>query len=67
MQRVSKAAAILLVLALLTPSVALADEPPPPTQTPEVRIGPPGGITSEEPTTIFDLFWLWLQVLPAIG
>ena len=70
MRRVSKAGAILTLLVVLTSAAAYADEPPPGTEPPQVRIGPPIGVAStEEPPTLLDLFWIWLQVRigPPIG
>ena len=62
MRRVSKAGAILVLLAILTTPIAFADQPPPGTEAPQVRIGPPIGVAcAEEPPTLFELFLVWLQ------
>jgi len=62
-------AVVALVVILAAPAV-YADEPPAMPDPPSVRIGPPSGDPSQaEPPTIFELFWVWLQVRigPPIG
>lgn len=80
MRRVSTAGAIFALLTILITPALYADDPPPGTEPPQVRIGPPTGVTqmrigpptglaATEETSILDLFWLWLQarIGPPIG
>ena len=62
MRRVFKGGAALALIAILAAPALYADDPPPGTQPPSVRIGPPSGdpLQAESPT-VFDLFWIWLQ------
>lgn len=60
--RVLRGGAVLALLALLIMPVTAhaADEPAPP-DPPQGRMGPPIGLTSEEPEPSFlDDFWSWL-------
>ncbi|HEX6639611.1 MAG TPA: hypothetical protein VF215_00790 [Thermoanaerobaculia bacterium] len=52
---------VALIAILIAPAI-YADDPPPGMEPPQARIGPPTGIAAEEePPTIFELFWVWLQ------
>lgn len=70
MRRVFKGGAVFALIAVLSGPAAYADDPPSETDPPKVRIGPPIGVAAEEePPTIVELFWIWLQVRigPPIG
>ncbi len=63
MRRVSHAGAILALLTVLFSTATFADELPPGTEAPQVRIGPPIGVVSnDESPTLFEVFLVWLQV-----
>lgn len=61
MRRVSKAGAVLLLAIFITTAI-FADEPPPGTEPPQARIGPPTGLTSAGEAILAELLWVWLQV-----
>lgn len=70
MRRVFKGGALVALIAILIAPAVYADDPPNPVDPPGVRIGPPIGVAAqEEPPTVFELFWAWLQVRigPPIG
>ena len=60
MRRVSRAGAVFALLAILITPAVYADDPPPGTEPPQMRIGPPGGLSAE--ISVRDLIWLWLRV-----
>ena len=63
--RVLRGGAVLALLALLImPVAAYADGPAPP-DPPQGRLGPPIGMTAEEPeaSSFLDDFWSWLLAL----
>jgi hypothetical protein len=63
MRRVSTAGAVFALLAVLITPVVFADDAPPGTEPPQVRIGPPGGLRSADaPPSLFDLLWSWFRV-----
>jgi hypothetical protein len=78
MRRVFKGGAVVALIAILIAPAIYADDPPveppsvrirPPIGS-EARLGPPGGGAAQnEPPTVFELFWAWLQVRigPPIG
>ncbi|HEV7763929.1 MAG TPA: hypothetical protein VGQ76_02905 [Thermoanaerobaculia bacterium] len=62
MRRVFKGGAVVALIAILIAPAIYADDPPPGMDPPRARIGPPTGIgAQEEPSTIFELFWVWLH------
>ena len=61
MRRVSKAGAVFALLAILITPAVYADDPPPGTEPPQVRIAPPGGVAATDELSIIDLFWLWVR------
>ncbi|MEO8380229.1 MAG: hypothetical protein ABI779_11250 [Acidobacteriota bacterium] len=70
MRRVFKGGALVALIAILMAPAVFAEDPPTPFDPPGVRIGPPGGVAAqEEPPTVFELFWVWLQgrLGPPIG
>lgn len=63
MRRVFKGGALVALIAILIAPAVYADDPPNPFDPPGVRIGPPTGVAGqEEPPTVFELLWIWLQV-----
>lgn len=63
MRRVFKGGALIVLIAILIAPAVYADDPPSPFDPPGVRIGPPTGIAAQdEPPTMFELLWVWLQV-----
>jgi hypothetical protein len=70
MRSMFKGGALLALIAILVAPVVYADDPPNPFDPPQGRLGPPIGIVAqEEPPTVFELFWVWLQIRigPPIG
>ncbi|HYC91757.1 MAG TPA: hypothetical protein VEO54_21240 [Thermoanaerobaculia bacterium] len=70
MRRVSTAGAVFTLLAILITPAVFADDPPPGTEPPQVRIAPPGGVSAtDESPSMFELLWVWLRVRigPPIG
>jgi hypothetical protein len=62
MRRVFKGGALVALIAILMAPAIYAADPPTPFDPPQARISPPTGIVAqEEPPTVFELFWLWLQ------
>lgn len=63
MRRVSRAGVILAIITILISGAAYADDPPPVSDPPGVRIGPPSGVTSSGQTpSLFDIFLMFLRV-----
>jgi len=58
MQRIFKGGAVLALIAIIAAPALYADDPPPGTQPPSVRIAPPIGLTSESPS---------VRIMPPIG
>jgi hypothetical protein len=77
MRRIFKGGAVVALIAILIAPAIYADDPPveppsvrirPPIGS-EARMMPPTGIAAPKPPTLFELFWVWLQVRigPPIG
>ena len=62
MRRVSTAGAVFVLLAILITPAVYADDPPPGTEPPQARIGPPTGVTSANEPSMFELLWVWLRM-----
>ncbi|MEO8380230.1 MAG: hypothetical protein ABI779_11255 [Acidobacteriota bacterium] len=61
MQRVFKGGAVVALIAILMAPTVYADDSSGSFDS-SVRILPPGGVAAqEEPPTVFELFWVWLQ------
>lgn len=69
MRRVSMVGAIFALLAILITPAVFADGPPPGTEPPQVRIGPPGGLTATDEMSVLDLLWHWFlaRIAPPTG
>jgi hypothetical protein len=70
MKRVFKGGALVALIAILIAPAVYADDPPSPADPPAARMKPPiGSSAQKEPSTVFELFWVWLQVriAPPIG
>ena len=68
--RVRGAVAVLLFAVVFIAPIAIA-ELPPEAEPPQARIRPPGGVqsTADEPLSVGQLVWIWLQarIRPPVG
>jgi hypothetical protein len=70
MRRVFRTGVVVAILAILVVPAVSAEDLPPSTEPPQVRIGPPIGVTAQDdPPGLIELFWLWLEmrILPPTG
>jgi hypothetical protein len=62
MKRVFKGVALVTLIAILVAPAVYADVPTGPPDPPEARVRIPTGVEGQQPATVFELFWAWLQV-----
>ena len=60
--KLSQGGALVAILTILVSPLVYAEDPTNPFNPPQSRISIPGGAGHQEPPTVVDLLWTWLQV-----